>query len=210
MINAIIGRKLDMTQIFADDGTVYPVTLVQAGPCTITQVKTPENDGYSALQIGFGTKKAKSVNRPDKGHLDKVGKGYFEVLREIPTEDPSEHNAGDQVLADIFEIGDQVDIIGKSKGKGFAGTIKRWRFSRGPDGHGSKNVREPGSTGMATYPGRVIKGKKLPGQLGNKRKTILNLKIVDVRPEENLILVHGAVPGSKNGIIVIRKTNRVK
>jgi len=210
MIKAIIGRKLDMTQVFADDGTVYPVTLVQAGPCTVTQVKTSERDGYSALQIGFGTKKAKSVSRPMKGHLDKVGKGYFEVLREIPAEDASEHNAGDQVLADMFEIGDRVDIIGKSKGKGFAGTIKRWRFSRGPSGHGSKNVREPGSTGMATYPGRVIKGKKLPGQLGNKRKTVLNLKVVDVRAEDNLLLIHGAVPGAKNGIIVIRKTNRVK
>lgn len=210
MINAIIGRKLDMTQIFADDGTVYPVTLVQAGPCIITQVKTPDNDGYSALQIGFGSKKAKNVNRPAKGHLDKVGKGYFEVLREVRTEDTAEYNPGDQVLVDIFEIGEQVDIIGKSKGKGYAGTIKKWRFSRGPDGHGSKNVREPGSTGMATYPGRVIKGKKLPGQMGNKRKTVLNLKVVDVRPEENLLLIHGAVPGSKNGIVVIRKTNRVK
>ncbi len=210
MINAIIGRKLDMTQIFAADGTVFPVTLVQAGPCTITQVKTTENDGYAAFQVGFGPKKAKNVNKPCKGHLDKVGKGYFEVLREIPAEDPSEFNAGDQVLADIFEIGDQVDIIGTSKGKGYAGTIKKWRFSRGPDGHGSKNVREPGSTGMATYPGRVLKGKRLPGQMGNKRTTVLNLKVVDVRPEENLILIHGAVPGAKNGIIMIRKTNRVK
>lgn len=210
MITAIIGRKLDMTQVFADDGTVYPVTLVQAGPCTITQVKVPERDGYSALQIGFGNKKAKSVTKPLKGHLDKAGKGYFEVMREIPSESPAEYNAGDQILADIFEIGDHVDIIGKSKGKGYAGTIKRWNFGRGPAGHGSKNIREPGSTGMATYPGRVIKGKRMPGQKGNKRTTVLNLKVVDVRPEENLILIHGAVPGSKNGIIVIRKTNRVK
>ncbi|MCE5334475.1 MAG: 50S ribosomal protein L3 [Desulfobacteraceae bacterium] len=210
MITAIIGRKLDMTQVFADDGTVYPVTLVQVGPCTITQVKVPERDGYAALQIGFGNKKAKSVTKPLKGHLDKAGKGYFEVLREIPSEASAQYNAGDQILADIFEIGDHVDIIGKSKGKGYAGTIKRWNFGRGPSGHGSKNIREPGSTGMATYPGRVIKGKKLPGQMGNKRTTVLNLKVVDVRPEENLILIHGAVPGSKNGIVVIRKTNRVK
>lgn len=210
MIDAIIGRKLDMSQVFSDDGTVYPVTLVEAGPCTITQVKTEKTDGYSALQIGFGTKKAKSVNRPLKGHLDKVGHGYFETLREVRVEDTSEHNPGDKVLADIFEIGDHVDIIGKSKGKGFAGTIKRWRFQRGPAGHGSKNVREPGSTGMATYPGRVIKGKKLPGQKGNKRTTVLNLTVVDVRPESNLILIHGAVPGSKNGLVLIRKTNRVE
>lgn len=210
MIKAIIGRKLDMTQIFAADGSVYPVTLVQAGPCTVTQVKTQHTDGYSALQIGFGTKKAKSVNKPIKGHLDKVGKGYFEVMREIPVGSPSEHNLGDQVLADIFQIGEHIDIIGKSKGKGFAGTIKRWNFSRGPSAHGSKNVREPGSTGMATYPGRVIKGKRMPGQKGDKRTTVLNLEVVDVRPEENLILVRGAVPGAKNGILIIRKTNRVK
>lgn len=210
MINAIIGRKLDMTQVFADDGSVHPVTLVQVGPCTVTQVKTQKSDGYSALQIGFGTKKAKSVNKPLKGHLDKVAKGYFEVLREIPVDDPSEHNPGDEVLAGIFEIGEQIDIIGKSKGKGYAGTIKRWNFQRGPAGHGSKNVREPGSTGMATFPGRVLKGKKMPGQLGNKRTTVLNLKVVDVRPEENLILVRGAVPGAKNGIVIVRRTNRVK
>lgn len=210
MITAIIGRKLEMTQVFADDGTVYPVTLVQAGPCTVTQVKTTDKDGYGALQIGFGPKKPKNVNRPLKGHLDKVGKGYFEVLREIADENPAEHSPGDQVLAEIFEIGDRVDIIGKSKGKGFAGTIKRWRFQRGPDGHGSKNVREPGSTGMATYPGRVVKGKKLPGHLGDKRKTVLNLRVVDVRVEDNLLLIHGAVPGAKNGIVIIRKTNRVK
>ncbi len=210
MITAIIGRKLDMTQIFAGDGAAYPVTLVQAGPCTVTQVKTVEKDGYSALQVGFGTKKPKSVTRPVKGHLDKVGKGYFEVLREIPAQNASEHNPGDQVLADIFQIGDRVDIIGKSKGKGYAGTIKRWRFGRGPSAHGSKNIREPGSTGMATYPGRVIKGKKMPGQKGNKRTTVLNLRIVDVLPENNLLLVHGAVPGAKNGIVIVRKTNRAK
>jgi large subunit ribosomal protein L3 len=210
MAAAIIGRKLDMTQIFADDGFVYPVTLVQAGPCTVTQVKTPEKDGYSALQIGFGTKKPKKVNRPLKGHLDKVGKGYFEVLREVPVESGSELGPGDRVLAAMFEVGDHVDIIGKSKGKGYAGTIKRWRFQRGPSGHGSKNIREPGSTGMATYPGRVIKGKKMPGQMGNKRTTVLNLRVVDVRPEDNLLLIHGAVPGAKNGIVIIRKTNRGK
>jgi len=140
--------------------------------------------------------------------MDKAGKGYFEVLREVPAESTSEHNAGDQVLAEMFAIGDHVDIIGKSIGKGFAGTIKRWNFQRGPDGHGSKNVREPGSTGNATYPGRVIKGKKMPGQKGNKRTTVLNLRVVDVRPEDNLLLIHGAVPGAKNGIVVIRKTNR--
>lgn len=210
MIKALIGRKLEMTQIFAEDGTVVPVTLLEAGPCAVTQVKTPGRDGYSALQIGFGVRKPKHVNRPLKGHLDKAGKGYFKVLREVRVEDSSEYQAGQEVLVDVFEIGERVDVIGTSKGKGYAGTIKRWNFGRGPSAHGSKNVREPGSTGNATFPGRVIKGKKMPGQKGNKRVTLLGLKIVDVRPEDNLLIVKGAVPGAVNGIVFIRKTNRGK
>ena len=209
-MDAIIGRKLEMTQLFAVDGTAYPVTLLEAGPCIVTQVKTPKTDGYSAVQVGFGTRKAKNVNRPEKGHLEKAGKGCFQVLREIRTEEAVELQAGDQVLLDMFAVGDRVDVIGKSKGKGFAGTIKRWGFQRGPDGHGSKNVRDPGSTGMATYPGRVIKGKRMAGHKGDARITVLNLKVIDVRPEDNLLIVKGAVPGAKNGILVIRKTNRVK
>lgn len=210
MLKAIIGRKLEMTQLFAEDGTSVPVTLVQTGPCFVTQVKTPERDGYSALQIGFGSRKPKNVTRPAKGHLDKAGKGYFQVLKEVLVEDAGDYELGQEFAADLFEIGERVDVIGTSKGKGFAGTIKRWRFSRGPDGHGSKNVREPGSTGNATYPGRVIKGKKLPGQLGNTRVTVMGLKIIDVRPEENLLIIKGAVPGAANGIVLIRKTNRVR
>jgi large subunit ribosomal protein L3 len=210
MIKAIIGRKLQMSQIFAEDGTAIPITLIQAGPCTVTQVKTPERDGYSAVQIGFGSCKPKNVNKPMKGHLDKVGKGYFQVLREIRMESASDHQMGEDLVADVFEIGERIDIIGTTKGKGYAGTIKRWGFQRGPDGHGSKNVREPGSTGNATFPGRVIKGKKMPGQKGNKRTTVMNLRIIDVRPEENLLIVKGAVPGAENGIVFIRKTNRAK
>ena len=210
MIKAIIGRKLEMTQFFAEDGTVVPVTLVEAGPCAVTQVKTPARDGYSALQIGYGVRKPKHVNRPLKGHLDKAGKGYFKVLREVRVDDSSEYQAGQELLVDVFEIGERVDIIGTSKGKGYAGTIKRWNFGRGPSAHGSKNIREPGSTGNATFPGRVIKGKKMPGQKGNKRVTLLGLKIVDVRPEDNLLIVKGAVPGAVNGIVFIRKTNRGK
>jgi large subunit ribosomal protein L3 len=210
MIKAIIGRKLAMTQIFAEDGSVVPVTLIEAGPCTVTQVKTPERDGYAALQLGFGTRKPKHTNKPLKGHLDKVGKGYFRVLREVQMEEAPEHEAGEEILADVFEIGERVDVIGVSKGKGFAGTIKRYGFSRGPSAHGSKNIREPGSTGMATYPGRVLKGKRLPGQMGNKRVTVLGLKVIDVRPEDNLIMLKGAVPGSPNGFVFIRKTNRVR
>jgi large subunit ribosomal protein L3 len=196
-------------QVFAEDGTNVPVTLLEVGPCTVSQIKTPERDGYSALQIAFGTCKPKHINKPLKGHLDKAGKGYFQVLREVRVEDPGQFQLGQEITVDSFQIGERIDVIGTSKGKGYAGTIKRWGFQRGPDGHGSKNVREPGSTGNATYPGRVIKGKKMPGQKGNKRITTMGLKIVDVRPEDNLLLVKGAIPGSRNGIVFIRKTNRV-
>ncbi|NLI82576.1 MAG: 50S ribosomal protein L3 [Deltaproteobacteria bacterium] len=209
MVKALIGRKLEMTQLFAEDGSVVPVTVVEAGPCVVTQVKTVERDGYRALQIGFGSRKAKNVNRPMKGHLDKVGKGYFQVLKEVRVKDVSDFEIGQDLSVDVFEVGERVDVIGTSKGKGFAGTIKRWGFQRGPAAHGSKNIREPGSTGNATFPGRVIKGKKMPGQKGNKRVTVMGLKVVDVRPEQNLLLVRGAVPGAKNGIIFIRKSNRV-
>ncbi len=210
MIKGIIGRKMEMIQVYAEDGTAVPVTVVQAGPCTITQIKTVENDGYAALQLGFGTSKPKNVTRPLKGHLDKVGKGYFSVLKEVRVNEIEGYELGQEILADAFEIGEFVDVIGKSKGKGFAGTIKRWGFQRGPSAHGSKNIREPGSTGNATFPGRVIKGKKMAGQKGNKRITTLHLKIVDVRSEENILLVKGAVPGAKNSIVFIRKTNRAR
>ncbi len=210
MVKALIGRKLGMTQVFAEDGSVVPVTVVQAGPCVITQIKVPERDGYTALQLGFGSKKEKKVNRPMKGHLDKVGKGYFQVLKEVRVDSAEGFELGQVIDTDVFEIGDRVDVTGVSKGKGFAGTIKRWGFHRGPVSHGCKNIREPGSTGCATNPGRVIKGKKMAGQKGNKRVTTINLKIVDVRPEDHLLLIKGAVPGAKNSIVFIRKTNRVK
>jgi large subunit ribosomal protein L3 len=210
MVKAIIGRKLEMIQLFADDGSVLPVTLIEAGPCVVTQVKTPERDGYSALQLGFGKAKAKKVTKPLKGHLDKVGKGYFKVLHEVRTEQSDAFETGQELSVEVFTVGEIVDVIGMSKGKGFAGTIRRWNFQRGPAGHGSKNIREPGSTGNATYPGRVIKGKKMSGQKGNRRVTLMGLKIVDIRPEENLLIVKGSVPGSRNGIVYIRKNNRVR
>jgi large subunit ribosomal protein L3 len=210
MVKAIIGRKLEMAQLFAEDGSVVPVTFIEAGPCVVTQIKTPERDGYAALQLGYGKVKPKNVNKPDKGHLDKVGKGYFRVLHEVRMDAISDFQAGQELLVDVFAIGEVVDVTGISKGKGFAGTIRRWNFQRGPAGHGSKNIREPGSTGNATYPGRVIKGKKMSGQKGNKRVTLMGLTIVDIRPEENLLIVRGSVPGSRNGIIYIRKNNRVR
>ncbi len=209
-MKAIIGRKLGMTQIFAEDGSAVPVTIVEAGPCTITQIKTPERDGYSALQIGFGTRKAKNVNKPMRGHMEKAGKGYFQVLQEVRVDESGDYQIGQALSTDVFEVGERIDVIGTSKGKGFAGTIKRWGFKRGPSTHGCKNVRDPGSTGMATFPGRVLKGKRMAGQKGNKRITTMNLKIVDIRPEQNLMLVKGAIPGSCNGIVFIRKTNRGK
>ena len=209
MVKALIGRKLEMAQLFAEDGSVLPVTLIQAGPCFVTQIKTPERDGYSALQIGYGKSKPKNVTKPLKGHLDKVGKGYFQVLHEVRTELIGDIQAGQELAVDVFSIGEIVDVTGISKGKGFAGTIKRWNFQRGPAGHGSKNIRDPGSTGNATYPGRVIKGKKMAGQKGNKRVTLMGLKIVDIRREENLLIVKGSIPGSQNGIVYIRKNRRV-
>lgn len=210
MVKALIGRKLEMMQLFADDGSVLPVTLIQAGPCVVTQIKTPERDGYAAVQLGYGNAKAKNVTKPLKGHLDKVGKGYFEVLHEVRTDQAGQFQAGQEVSVEVFAVGEVVDVTGTSKGKGFAGTIRRWNFQRGPAGHGSKNIREPGSTGNATYPGRVIKGKKMPGQKGNKRVTLMGLKIVDIRPEENLLIIKGNVPGCRNGIVYIRKNNRVR
>jgi large subunit ribosomal protein L3 len=209
MIKAIIGRKLGMTQLFAENGNVVPVTVLEVGPCTITQIKTLERDGYTALQLGFGTRKPKSVNRPMKGHLDKIGKGYFQVLHEVRVDQIDDFQAGQEISSeDVFQVGDRVDVIGKSKGKGFAGTIKRWGFHRGPVTHGCKNIREPGSTGCAAYPGRVIKGKRMAGHAGNDRVTVMNLKIEDIRPGENLMLVRGSIPGAKNGIVVVRKTTR--
>ncbi len=209
-MKAIIGRKLGMTQMFGEDGSAIPITVLEAGPCFITQIKTAERDGYSALQIGYGTRKPRNVNQPLKGHMEKAGKGYFQVLREVQIDQPGEFELGQGFTTDIFQVGENIDVIGTSKGKGFAGTIKRWGFSRGPTTHGCKNIREPGSTGMATFPGRVLKGKRMAGQKGNKRVTVMNLKIVDIRPEENLMFVKGAVPGANNGVILIRKTNRGK
>lgn len=212
MMKAIIGRKLQMTQLFSESGAAVPVTLIEAGPCTVTQVKTVDRDGYAALQIAFGMRKAKHVNRPLKGHMDKAGQGYFQVTSEVrlPENGDRQYELGQQLTVDSFKIGDVVDIRGTSKGKGYAGTIKRWGFGRGPSTHGSKNVREPGTTGNATFPGRVIKGRKMAGQKGNKRVTVMGLKVIDVRPEDNLLVVKGAVPGARNGIVFIRQTNRVR
>ncbi len=208
MVSTLIGKKIGMSQLFSSDGEATPVTVIQAGPCTITQIKNVEKDGYNALQLGFGIKKPQRANKPLLGHLKKAGKGPFAVLREVKVDDVTDFELGQEINAEIFQVGERVHVVGKSKGKGFAGTIKRWNFSRGPMSHGGMNKRPPGSIGCSASPSRVIKGRKMPGQMGNRRVTVKGVQVVDVRPEENLILVRGAVPGGKNGVVLIRKSGR--
>ena len=208
MVNALIGKKLGMSQLFSPDGEVTPVTVIQAGPCTVTQIKSVDRDGYNAVQLGFGEKKPQRTKKPSLGHFKKSGKGPFAVLREVRVDDVGEFELGQEVSADIFQVGELVHVAGRSKGKGFAGTIKRWNFSRGPMSHGGMNKRPPGSIGCSASPSRVIKGRKMPGQMGNRRATVKGLMVVDVRPEENIILIRGAVPGGRNGVVFIKKSGK--
>ena len=208
MVNALIGKKLGMSQLFSPDGEVTPVTVIQAGPCTVTQIKSVDRDGYNAVQLGFGEKKPQRTKKPSLGHFKKSGKGPFAVLREVRVADVGEFELGQEVSADIFQVGELVHVVGRSKGKGFAGTIKRWNFSRGPMSHGGMNKRPPGSIGCSASPSRVIKGRKMPGQMGNRRTTVKGLMVVDVRPEENIILIRGAVPGGRNGVVFIKKSGK--
>ena len=208
MVNALIGKKLGMSQLFSPDGEVTPVTVIQAGPCTVTQIKSVDRDGYNAVQLGFGEKKPQRTKKPSLGHFKKSGKGPFAVLREVRVDDVGEFELGQEVSADIFQVGELVHVAGRSKGKGFAGTIKRWNFSRGPMSHGGMNKRPPGSIGCSASPSRVIKGRKMPGQMGNRRETVKGLMVVDVRPEENIILIRGAVPGGRNGVVFIKKSGK--
>lgn len=202
---AIFAKKLGMSQIFEDDGRCVPVTILEAGPCVVVQVKTPDTDQYSAIQIGFDEKDLKKVNKPMTGHFKKSGlDNGFRVLGEIRVNKSEEYELGQVIKADIFKSGDLVDVTGKSKGKGFAGTIKRYNFSRGPMTHGSKNKRPPGSIGTSATPSRVIPGKKMPGHMGDHRVTIQRLRIFDVDIERNLIFIEGAVPGGRNNIVTIK------
>lgn len=194
-----------MTSVFTGEGRYVPVTVLQAGPCVVTQVKTKDTDGYDALQLGFGEKKESRVNKPLKGHFKKSGDAFFRVMREVPVDNPSDFNPGQTITADLFTVGERVDVTGTSKGRGFAGVIKRHGFHGGKKTHGSHSHRIPGSIGCSAWPSKVIKGKKMPGQFGNARNTTRNLQVVDIRPEENLILIKGAVPGSPSGLVVIRK-----
>ena len=206
MQKAIIGTKLGMSQIFDENGIVIPVTVIEAGPCTVVQKKTVETDGYNAVQVGFAEKKESRVNKPMKGHFDKAKVSYKKVLKELKLDNAAEMNVGDEIKIDVFAAGEKVDVSGISKGKGFAGTIKRWGNHRGPMAHGSHYHRRPGSMGMCSSPSRVFKGKKLPGHMGCQKVTIQNLDVVMVDAEKNLLLVKGAVPGPKGGTVVVKNT----
>ena len=199
-----------MTQIFNEDGVLTPVTVLQAGPCVVTQVKTAENDGYDAVQVGYVDKREKLVTKPVKGHFDKAGVSYKRYVREFRFENASEYSVKDEIKADIFAAGDKIDATAVSKGKGFQGAIKRHGQHRGPMAHGSKFHRHQGSNGSATTPGRVFKGKGMPGHMGNVKVTIQNLEIVRVDAENSLILVKGAVPGPKKSLVTIKETVKAR
>ena len=206
MKKAILATKVGMTQIFNEDGMLIPVTVLQAGPCVVTQVKTEENDGYTSVQVGFGEIREKLVNKPEKGHFDKAGVAVKRFVKEFRFDNAGEYEVGQEIKADIFAAGDKVDATAISKGKGFQGAIKRLGQSRGPMAHGSKFHRHQGSNGSATTPGRVFKGKGMPGHLGSKRITIQNLEVVRVDVENNVILVKGAVPGPKKSLVTLKET----
>lgn len=209
MKKAILATKVGMTQIFGDNGVLIPVTVLLAGPCAVLQVKTEENDGYKAVQVGFVDKREKLVNKPLKGHFDKAGVSYKRYIRELKLENADEYSVKDEIKADIFAAGDKVDATAISKGKGYQGAIKRFGQHRGPMAHGSKFHRHQGSNGSATTPGRVFKGKGMPGHMGHKRVTVQNLEIVRVDAENNLILVKGAVPGPKKSLVTLKETVKV-
>lgn len=211
MQKGIIGKKLGMTQLFDANGKVVPVTIIEAGPCTVVQKKTVESDGYQAVQMGYGEVSAKKVNKAAKGHFDKADVAPKRTLREFRFDDIAALNVGDILKADVFAVGDRVDVVGTSKGKGTAGAIKRWNFSRLKESHGSGPVaRHAGSLGACSDPSRVFKGKKLAGHLGAERVTVQNLDIVKVDAENNLIAVKGAIPGPKGGIVVLADTVKSK
>ena len=206
MKKAILATKVGMTQIFNEDGVLTPVTVLQAGPCAVTQVKTVENDGYSAVQVGFVDKREKLVTNPMKGHFEKAGVAPKRFVKEFKFENAETYAVGQEITVEVFAAGDKIDVTATSKGKGFAGAIKRHGLHTGPKTHGSKYHRHAGSNGSATTPGRVFKGKKMPGHMGNVRVTVQNLEIVKIDVENNVILVKGAVPGPKKSLVMIKET----
>jgi len=205
-MTALIGKKVGMMQYYNAEGNVLPVTVVETGPCVVVQKKESARDGYNALQVGFGSKKNQRVNKPMQGHMAKAGKGAFEVLREFRLDDVSKYEVGQELkVGDLFKVGDRIDVAGISKGHGFTGVIKRWSFAGFPGSHGTHEYfRHGGSIGNRSYPGRVRKGKKMAGHWGDERVSTQNLEVVDIRPEQNLMLIKGAVPGAKQGIVIVR------
>lgn len=205
MCKGLVGKKLGMISLFAPDGKVIPVTVLQVGPCVVTQIKKGETDGYKAIQLGFGAVKETKANLPRKGHFKKSGGTCYATLKEVAVDNPEDYTLGQTVGMDIFSIGEKVNVTGISKGRGFAGVVKRHGFSGGKDTHGCKSHRVPGSIGTSAWPSKVFKGKRLPGHYGVETQTVRNLEVVDIRPEENLLLLKGPVPGSRSGIVTINK-----
>ncbi len=208
MKKGIIGKKLGMTQVFGDDGSAIGVTAIEVEPSVVVQVKTKAKEGYDAIQLGYGRKKQKNVTKPLQGHFNKANKGFFRKLKEFET-DGEEHEIGQEITAEIFKAGDFVDVVGTSKGKGFAGVMKRHGFGGGRATHGSMFHRAPGSIGASADPSRVFKGTKMGGHLGAVRKTIQNLQVWQVRSDRNLILLKGSIPGSKNGFVLIKQAKKI-
>ena len=205
MHRGLIGRKLGMSSLFSPQGQQLPVTVLEVGPCVVTQVKTREIDGYDALQVGFAKKRKKRSNKPQQGHLKKSGGQAYACLKEISVDDPSEYELGQALTVEMFQVGEHVDISGVSKGRGFTGVVKRWGFSGGRGTHGSMFHRAPGSVGASATPAKIIKGRKMPGHYGNRRVTVRNVEIVDIRPDQHILIVKGAVPGSRSGLVEVRK-----
>jgi large subunit ribosomal protein L3 len=206
MMLGLIGRKIGMTQVFSEDGEVFPVTVIEAGPCTVVTKKTYEKNGYKAIQVGFGNQKESRVLLPLRGHFKKASIPPCRVLKEFRIDDVEAYEVGQKLTVEVFSVGEKVSITGNSKGRGFAGVVKRWGFWGGPGTHGSMFHRAPGSIGASADPSRVLKGKKLPGHYGNAQITVRNLEIVDIKIEQNLLLVKGSIPGGKRGIILVKKS----
>jgi large subunit ribosomal protein L3 len=206
MKKGLIGKKLGMTHIFGDDGTKIPVTVIKAGPCVVLQKKTVEKDGYNAIQVGYEPKDANRSTLPLVGHCRVAGKGVYRFLRELRTEEIEQYNVGDIISAEIFASGDVIDVTAISKGKGYQGVVKRWNFKGGRSSHGSRFHRAPGSIGASAYPSRVFKNQKMPGQMGNSKVTVQRLKVVRVDTSENLLMIKGAIPGSSNGLVLIKNS----
>jgi len=209
-LKGIIGKKIAMTQIFSEDGKIVPVTMLEAGPCVVTQIKTVEREGYNALQLGFEEAKERNLNRPRRGHFESKSLQPRRHLAEVRVEDPSEYRLGQEIDVSIFSKGDRVDITGRSRGKGFAGVVKRHKFGGGPASHGAHFHRAPGAIGACATPSRVFKGMRMPGRMGGQKVTALNLEVVDLKPERNLLLVRGSVPGPDGGLVVIRESVKAR